>query len=426
MTIRAGTCSVDITPELGCELVGYPALDTSLISTPLTMSGYVGRRSRAVAIHDPLLATVLVLDDGKTTVALIAIDTLYVSADFVRDIRAAASAVGVERVLVSASHTHSGPDLVGLWEWDQRIVNESKRRTVDAIERAFEDASPATVTVGVREIPSGTVNRAGLDQSVDRSMTVLGIWKRGVLAAACIVFACHPLAFDYRNAEVSADFVHYLRTHFEAAHPDTSILFFNGCAGNVNPEASPYGSGIDITGLGKSDPAYWGGELDAKRLGAYFGSHAVVAVAESDPLESPPLEAVKSDVRLPYRCQDEVRDFAAYLRIRSEHRSLLLGEREARTHVAVLRIGDIVFVGLPGEPFSALGMEVRARALELGARWGAVAGYTNDYVSYVLPETAYAVDRYERVATYLAPEAAGRMIDAAAEAVAKTFRTRIP
>ncbi|RKY63725.1 MAG: hypothetical protein DRP99_03535, partial [Candidatus Latescibacterota bacterium] len=57
-TLKAGAACLDITPPLGVAMAGY-------------------RRARyAKGIHDPLCAKALVLDDGRTQIALVALDLI--------------------------------------------------------------------------------------------------------------------------------------------------------------------------------------------------------------------------------------------------------------------------------------------------------------------------------------------------------------
>src|SRR5258708_17853076 len=94
---RAGFAKVNITPSLGLELCGYGM--------------YLERR--ATAIHDDLFARALLLeDDGGERALLLTLDLIGLSQETSETIaRQAGEAVGLapERVLVSNTHTHSGP-----------------------------------------------------------------------------------------------------------------------------------------------------------------------------------------------------------------------------------------------------------------------------------------------------------------------------
>ena len=98
---RAGAAEVDITPSID-----------------LPMDGYLTRTSVNRGIHDPLMAQVLVLDDGPIRAAIIALDVLAVSASVTARLRRSLASVlstTPDSIMICASHTHGGPS--GLQDW---------------------------------------------------------------------------------------------------------------------------------------------------------------------------------------------------------------------------------------------------------------------------------------------------------------------
>jgi hypothetical protein len=93
--LHAGSASRDITPQNPLFLFGYPHV-------PRTSEG----------VHDPLLTSALYLSDGASSVLFCANDIIFVPADMARRARrriAAETGVPASAILVSATHTHSGP-----------------------------------------------------------------------------------------------------------------------------------------------------------------------------------------------------------------------------------------------------------------------------------------------------------------------------
>jgi len=89
-----GTSQVDITPPLGGYLQGH----------------FVPRQS--IGIHDPLLATALVVSDGETEVAMVDCDLIAMDlgvANNARELIAADTGIPGDNVIVWATHTHAGP-----------------------------------------------------------------------------------------------------------------------------------------------------------------------------------------------------------------------------------------------------------------------------------------------------------------------------
>ena len=96
-TLRAGAATVDITPKV----------------FPLNMPGGFSA-NLAQSAHDPMHARALVLDDGKTTLAMVVVDNLGAGPDVLDEAKAIAAAktgMTADRMLISSTHTHSGPPL---------------------------------------------------------------------------------------------------------------------------------------------------------------------------------------------------------------------------------------------------------------------------------------------------------------------------
>lgn len=136
-----------------------------------------------IAVHDPLFARVLVLDDGTTTIAIIAMDVVSigdlsdVSDDFLGNLRARIEGeLGIPggNVLVNATHTH--PPTRRLLCEDAEQVN----RTFDAVKRARENMTPVTVGVG-----RGREDRIQINRTVRM--------KDG---SGCTIRQAHPFAWD--------------------------------------------------------------------------------------------------------------------------------------------------------------------------------------------------------------------------------------
>ena len=91
----AGAATADITPDDSQFLFGYPHV-----------------RRYSTGVHDPLLSSALFLSDGKTPLLLVANDVIYVSrktARRVRDRIAKETGIPAANMMITATHTHSGP-----------------------------------------------------------------------------------------------------------------------------------------------------------------------------------------------------------------------------------------------------------------------------------------------------------------------------
>src|SRR5437867_8704603 len=90
--LRAGAATSNITPWLGVSING----------------GF--QDQRAMHVHDELFARALVLDDGETRLAVVVVDSCMLPRGVIDEAKRRiqeSSAIAPERVLVSATHTHS-------------------------------------------------------------------------------------------------------------------------------------------------------------------------------------------------------------------------------------------------------------------------------------------------------------------------------
>ncbi len=145
--LRAGAAAVDITPK----------------EFPLNMPGGFSA-NLATGAHDPLYARALVLDDGKTALALVVVDNLGLARETTDDAKAIASkrtGIPMDRMLIAATHTHSGPpsnagasDPIG-FAYRKRLVEG----IAESIIRAHEKLRPAAVGAAAHPLAGEAFNR---------------------------------------------------------------------------------------------------------------------------------------------------------------------------------------------------------------------------------------------------------------------------
>jgi hypothetical protein len=147
--LRAGAATSNITPPLGGDVVG------GFVPFP------------AAHIHDELHARCLVLDDGKTRLALVVCDLLGIHrsvSDLARAQIAERLAIPKENVLISATHTHSAVSALGTSRYavDQQPDAYQQfvvTRIVDGVARAVNLLRPAEIGFGIAEAPEHVFNR---------------------------------------------------------------------------------------------------------------------------------------------------------------------------------------------------------------------------------------------------------------------------
>ncbi len=144
---RAGAHSVDISPE----------------KFPVIVNAMFTERS-ANRVVDRLFAKAIVLDDGRTRAVLCVVDTTAMDRkliDRAKELAAKATGIPTERMLVSATHTHSAPSAVGALgsRADARYVEWLPGRIAEAIAGAAKNLAPARVGWAVVDDWEHTFNR---------------------------------------------------------------------------------------------------------------------------------------------------------------------------------------------------------------------------------------------------------------------------
>ena len=238
-SLRAGVAQADITPPPG-----------------VLMWGYAGRKGPATGVLDPLEARVLVLDDGHTRIALVAVDLGRSfgppALDRLRE--AVRKSSGVTAVLVAASHTHSGPVIMdeypnGPPAWENTALDKIAK----SIDRAASELTDARIGVGrgvcyigynrIEVQLDGKAKWLGSNRTeipsapLDPTVTVVRLDRpNGSPLAILVNYACHPVILGADNLQYSADFPAALTQAVEEAVDGRPLCFFlQGAPGDINP-----------------------------------------------------------------------------------------------------------------------------------------------------------------------------------------------
>ena len=313
-------------------------------------------------------------------------------------------------IIVSASHTHSGPggyadsELFGVIAVD-RPSPEVRGRLLDAMERASQraDASRTPVLLGAGSVHVPGQNSSRIGAAVDEEMTVVKlVTPAGRPVAMLWNFAIHGTALGRRNLALSADVMGDASARIEAAL-GAPALFVNGAVADASPARHGAG-GMAAIGAALADAALraWG--------------RIAVASARG-------LEIARRRVALP----------PPRLSLRSclgpwVPRGLALGLDPAlpsATELIAVAVGSRVgAVTVPGELQMALGLEIKAAARDQFASV-VVAGLSNDYIGYLLASGPPASAAYMACASFYGA-AAGDVVKHAAATLLRQVGAAAP
>jgi len=262
---RAGISRLDITPPIGHE-----------------MGGYAARKGKSTGTHDPLYATVLVIDSGDNSLALVTCDLRSFVSTRVGDL--ARQKFGIKNTIISVSHTHSGPLT---WELRSPWYAEAEDKMVEAIGKAKAAMFPATLEMSTGHVYLGFNRRKVVDgratmwwrneeklpsHPLDPAVNVLAVKDaNGQRRAILVNYACHPSVLGPDNLLYSADYPGAMKHYIESQVPGATALFVQGGAGDINP----YRDKEPVTGQGFQAVEEMGQELGKAVMSALGKSHPV-------------------------------------------------------------------------------------------------------------------------------------------------------
>jgi hypothetical protein len=428
--LQAGTAKVEITPPAGVR-----------------MGGYAGRAMPSLAVHDPLWARALVLDDGDHRAALVSLDLLFAADDVVKQVReTAASAAGVspEGLLIAGTHTHSAirgadDDCTDqereYWEAVPDKIAEALARAAEQLHRALLAAGSGWSAVGINRremLPGGRVelgrNHFG---PFDPEVGVVRIQRLdGTPIAGLLNYTCHGICLQSDNYLLSADYPGYAVHYLEQAVGDGVMgMFFNGACGDVNPREAGVSHGLAGSGgfflaeragtvIAGEAARVWESLSPQDVTSVYFGVREIALPtkrqraikAAEDALQRAQAAARSQEQWSPYVSwydpPDAERERKRLERLKAE------GDAPVRCEIQAIKIGPVAFIGWPGEIFSQLGMQIKARS---PIQPTYVIGYANGSIGYVPTPEAFPQGGYEvDCALHLAEEAGPVLVEESA------------
>jgi neutral ceramidase len=207
------------------------------------MGGYSARTHGATGVHDPLFATVLVIEAGNRSIALVTCDLRSFVSTRVGEL--ARQRYGIETTLIDVSHTHSGPLT---WESRGPWYAQAEDKMVEAIGIAKKNMFPASLGIASGKIYLGHNRRNSKGEMwwrnaealpshpLDPAVYVLVVKDDlGKTRAVLVNYACHPSVLGPDNYEYSADYPGAMKRTVESQIPGATALFIQGGAGDINP-----------------------------------------------------------------------------------------------------------------------------------------------------------------------------------------------
>jgi hypothetical protein len=378
---KIGVATCDITPPVGATMVGYSPRISERIDIPL----------RAECLYCA----------GKSGAWLIVggdfIGLARHRSDTLRTQIASRTGVPFEAILIAATHTHSGPRTLGFENdspnpIDNAYISTLMDKLVDLAARAKASANPGRFEIVRTEAREWMSNRRVKQADgtcinewqdfegkhtgyVDPMLTILTVVRPDRSTDLVIVnYGCHPVVLGPESRGISGDYVGYLKREIETRKIARTSMFLLAPCGDINPR-------VCITNspeLAKKTGVELAGVVQQTLRSADAGSESINAGAVSGATVDWNIVRTRDAMKQPESAKSRIGQTLC-------------------TCMTALSAGDLCFVGLPGEPFSAYRNLICAKS---PFRHTLVVAMTQDYCGYFPTDQAQLEGGYE---TKMAP-----------------------
>lgn len=413
--LKVGSAAVKITPPVGTPMAGYYK--------------YRG----AAGVHDDLFAKALVIDKDGSKIAIISCDLIYIPEEIVsktREIVWKTLGISPEHVMVSATHSHTGPviprkndsyNTTGKTvEIHKKYLSELPGLIAESAKTANESLMPSKISIGSGHEESisfnrrffmtdGTVgwNPGKLNPKVikpagpiDPEVFVLyAETSEGKPIATYVNFALHLDIVS--GSEISADMPFTLSEILGNFRGNMVTLFAQGCSGNINH--------INVK---TKEPQK--GFNEAKRIGTVLAGEVIKTYTRLQSIEISNIKTKSEVVKLslPDIKPDEfteAREVVSragtpkapkFLELVNAYKVIDVIDRKGEpveAEIQVIALSDqCAIVSLPGEIFTELGMYIRSRS---PYPYTLVVELSNGYIGYIPDRKAFIEGNYEPVSS---------------------------
>ena len=441
--LKSGVALRDITPPEGLELGGYPHY-------PRYNTG----------AHDSLFAACIYLNDGKKEIALVTLDLLFFSKKHVAAVREkvqAACGIDPGGIMISCSHTHSGPWAAGRLdiesleagipqpaEYVESLIENITAEILEARENAFEaDVAIATELCGAESGVGG--NRRIPGGPHDPLVSVLAVRdKTEKVRGVFVNYTLHPTFIHEWSTVCTADYPCYLKQKVAESFPDTVVCFAQGASGNQSSryyrqgesygEAKRVGDTLGTAACAALQKASWNADAEIE-----FRSTSVPIETRSFGTVEELKEKVAHDTavyqelyakygdsknREEYYLWQNANlkmlgseDQLGYALMKEKGIRIELLEDENPDEIQLIRIGDSLMINVQGEVFVEYALYLKAMA-------GYETVFFNELANGCLPGYLYTPESlvtggYETDTSMLATSFGRHMVDAALSEIEK-------
>lgn len=375
--MKAGFAKLNITPPIGSGLNGYFTLRP------------------ATGIVEPIYSNALAFSDGENTALAISLDISEIiqkDTDQMRSIISEATGVPFEAVFIACIHTHTAPvisEIGGFFKRDPIYYDYFCKRVRDSAILAIKDMKEAKPSIARGEAkgisfvrrfitkdgvtvtnprPHMMSNIAGPIGEPDETVQLVKLEREGAPDIAVVNFQCHPDVLDLNK--IGPDWPGYLRDTLENALRDEAdgkgvrVIFFNGAQGDT--------AHVDRMGGVRKD-----GIEHSRHMGRVIAGAVMSVYTYTEPVSGERVfykqnmtkaalckgtdeqVAIAKEIDKKFLAGEDISDCQFNITLT---RKYLRNENEppiVDLNIVCIGFGDVAFVGIPGEPFTTIGLQIK-------------------------------------------------------------------
>ncbi|HRP57723.1 neutral/alkaline non-lysosomal ceramidase N-terminal domain-containing protein [Agriterribacter sp.] len=375
--LLAGAAEAVINPPAGAYLAGYD------------------QNRKSTGVHDDLFVKAVVIANRQNALAIVTIDCIGLPYPVVQHIRDAvelklpAGSFNAGHIIISSTHTHAGPDVIGIWGPDMQHTGTDSSYTrllintaATVILKAWKRKRVVVAKYADTTFGEGWVENVSDSLETDRSVAVMQFTTRGGRNIATLTnFACHPTFLGKENTLVSADFPSGFYKQMKVKLGGINLYLQGAIGGWVQPE--------------KVARTFEEAERKGKALAAAVSS----ALEQPRLLEGSKMSFSSSRFEMPVN-NKALEQMAAAGIIR---RDISDG---TPTEIAWFSIGNAIFATHPGETSPMYSFATKKLMTNKGPKF--VLGLGQDELGYILKPEFFDPDTKLHAAPYLTSMSPGK------------------
>jgi len=181
----------------------------------LFIAGYAAMEAPSICgVHDSLHARAMVLTDNSTKTAFISVDCIGLLAEFIEKVQEDLSAYGFvpKNVFIFATHTHAGPDTMGMWGpilgrsgINPKYMLFLRDTIIDAVLEAEKECIDAEIYHSQGNLDEAIVNYR-INGTLNSTIHIIKFCSGKQVICSLWTFSAQPEITTRENVEISADY----------------------------------------------------------------------------------------------------------------------------------------------------------------------------------------------------------------------------